>query len=182
MGGAMRSFAVLLMFSVLGGMLFMLLGDNESPGPDGREVSASRAELPQIPQVYYAIGDSITFGAGIRDRASKSYPAQLGKLLGAGYEVRNFGNSGSTMLKKGDKPFWKQRQWAATLAFNPNNFLVFASQTMANRSPPIPLLTGSTSPSTALAAMAASVSITAFTPTIPPTSSAKGRASAAARP
>ena len=66
------------------------------------------------------VGDSITFGAGIRDRASKSYPVQLGKLLGAGYDVKNFGNSGSTMLKKGDKPFWKQRQWAATLAFDPN--------------------------------------------------------------
>ena len=66
------------------------------------------------------VGDSITYGAGIRDRANKSYPVQLGKLLGSGYEVKNFGNSGSTMLKKGDKPFWKQRQWAGALAFNPN--------------------------------------------------------------
>ncbi len=65
------------------------------------------------------VGDSITAGAGIRDR-KMYYPAQLGRLLGDGYEVRNFGNSGSTMLKKGNKPFWKQRQWKGTLEFNPN--------------------------------------------------------------
>lgn len=65
------------------------------------------------------VGDSITAGAGIRDR-KMFYPAQLGRLLGSKYEVRNFGNSGATMLKKGNKPYWKQKQWAATLEFNPN--------------------------------------------------------------
>ena len=65
------------------------------------------------------VGDSITAGAGIRDR-KMHYPAQLGRLLGDGYEVKNFGNSGSTLLKKGDKPYWKQKQWTATLEFNPN--------------------------------------------------------------
>lgn len=40
------------------------------------------------------VGDSITYGAGIADRAKDSYPAQLQRLLGPGYEVRNFGNSG----------------------------------------------------------------------------------------
>ena len=29
-----------------------------------------------------------------------SYPAQLGTMLGDKYEVRNYGNSGATMLKK----------------------------------------------------------------------------------
>ena len=49
------------------------------------------------------VGDSITYGAGIKDRKKNSYPAQLQSLLGEGYQVRNFGNSGSTLLKKGDK-------------------------------------------------------------------------------
>ncbi len=44
------------------------------------------------------IGDSITYGYGLADRARESYPAQLQKLLDAEspnrYEVRNFGNSG----------------------------------------------------------------------------------------
>ena len=44
------------------------------------------------------IGDSITFGFGLADRANESYPAQLQKLLDGKFpgrfEVRNFGNSG----------------------------------------------------------------------------------------
>ena len=44
------------------------------------------------------IGDSITYGYGLADRANESYPAQLQKLLDEKspekYEVRNFGNSG----------------------------------------------------------------------------------------
>lgn len=40
------------------------------------------------------IGDSITYGTGIANRETDSYPAQLQKLLGAAYEVRNFGNPG----------------------------------------------------------------------------------------
>ncbi len=66
------------------------------------------------------VGDSITFGMGIKDREKNSYPAQLGRILGDGFEVRNYGNSGSTMLKKGDKPYWKQREFAAAKAFRPD--------------------------------------------------------------
>lgn len=40
------------------------------------------------------IGDSITFGYTLPDRAAKAYPAQLQTLLGEDFEVRNFGNSG----------------------------------------------------------------------------------------
>lgn len=70
------------------------------------------------------VGDSITFGAGIRDRQNNSYPAQLSGILGNSYEVKNFGNSGSTMLKKGDKPYWKQREYGAALAFKPNIVII----------------------------------------------------------
>jgi lysophospholipase L1-like esterase len=40
------------------------------------------------------IGDSITFGLTVPQRETNAYPAQLQKLLGDKYEVRNFGNSG----------------------------------------------------------------------------------------
>ena len=44
------------------------------------------------------IGDSITYGFGLADRASESYPAQLQQMLDekspGRYEVRNFGSSG----------------------------------------------------------------------------------------
>ena len=70
------------------------------------------------------VGDSITYGAGIKDRKNMNYPNQLGKLLGNKYEVKNFGNSGSTMLKKGDKPYWSQKEFKAALQYNPNIVII----------------------------------------------------------
>ena len=70
------------------------------------------------------VGDSITYGAGVKDRKNMNYPKQLGKLLGKEYEVRNFGNSGSTMLKKGDKPYWKQKEFKAALEYAPNIVII----------------------------------------------------------
>ncbi len=66
------------------------------------------------------VGDSITFGAGIKDRAKNSYPVQLGAMLGEKWEVRNFGVSGATMLKQGDNPYHKQKAYAAALAYVPD--------------------------------------------------------------
>lgn len=43
------------------------------------------------------IGDSITFGAGVKDRAENAYPAQLQNLLGSTYKVSNCGTSGIQM-------------------------------------------------------------------------------------
>ena len=52
------------------------------------------AALSAAPVKVACIGDSITYGYGIGNRAEDAYPAQLQKLLGENYEVRNFGNSG----------------------------------------------------------------------------------------
>ena len=57
------------------------------------------------------VGDSITFGAGVADRKNNAYPVVLGKLLGDGVEVRNFGFSARTMLNKGDHPFMKEKKY-----------------------------------------------------------------------
>lgn len=62
------------------------------------------------------VGDSITAGAGVKD-AKNRYPAQLGVLLGPDYEVKNYGNSGSTMLDDGDKPYKKQKSYTDAVAF-----------------------------------------------------------------
>ncbi|MGD0090460.1 MAG: GDSL-type esterase/lipase family protein [Planctomycetota bacterium] len=66
------------------------------------------------------IGDSITFGAGVENREVNNYPAVLGKLLGEKYETRNFGVSGTTLLKKGDNPYWKQGAFKAATDYQPN--------------------------------------------------------------
>ena len=65
------------------------------------------------------VGDSITEGEGVEDRAMR-YPAWLGALLGEGYDVRNFGVSGSTMLDAGDMPYKKQRAYRQALDFRPD--------------------------------------------------------------
>jgi acyl-CoA thioesterase I len=70
------------------------------------------------------VGDSITYGAGLRDRDNTSYPACLGRLLGAGYDVRNFGVSGATMLHKGNLPYIKQKAHDEALAFKPDILVI----------------------------------------------------------
>ena len=60
-------------------------------------LSAALAALAECTRIA-CIGDSITYGLGLADRANESYPAQLQKMLDefdpGKYEVRNFGNSG----------------------------------------------------------------------------------------
>lgn len=70
------------------------------------------------------IGNSITFGAGIADREHNSYPVQLGNLLGDQWEVRNFGVSARTMLKKGDYPYWNEEAWTNAKAFLPDVVII----------------------------------------------------------
>jgi len=66
------------------------------------------------------IGNSITAGSGIENKDSNSYPARLQQILGNEYDVENFGVSGATMLKKGDKPYWEQKKYTRALSFNPD--------------------------------------------------------------
>lgn len=66
------------------------------------------------------IGNSITFGAGIRNRSRDSYPSVLARMLGDSYWVKNFGVSTRTMLNKGDHPYMNEPAYKNALAFNPN--------------------------------------------------------------
>jgi len=66
------------------------------------------------------IGNSVTYGYGLEDPAVQSYPTILGRLLGEGYEVRNFGHSGSTLLRDGHNPYVKTKEYAAALDFKPD--------------------------------------------------------------
>ena len=70
------------------------------------------------------IGNSITFGSGLEDRAKDSYPAVLGRILDKGYEVRNFGVSGRTLLRNGDFPYWKETVFLNAIAFNPDVVII----------------------------------------------------------
>lgn len=76
---------------------------------------------PRKPTHVACVGDSITAGAGASS-AAKSYPSQLQSLLGSSVTVKNFGNSGSTMLTEGygDKPWVKQAEYTAATDFVKN--------------------------------------------------------------
>ncbi|MFI3261668.1 MAG: GDSL-type esterase/lipase family protein [Rikenellaceae bacterium] len=65
------------------------------------------------------LGNSITFGATVTDRANNSYPAVLQGLVGDDYEVKNFGLSGSTLLKKGNKPYTESDQYKQLYEYAP---------------------------------------------------------------
>ena len=66
------------------------------------------------------VGDSITFGARVENRVTNNWPKQLGSLLGEKYEVHNFGVNGATMLQKGNRPYWKTKQYKQALELKPN--------------------------------------------------------------
>jgi acetyl esterase/lipase/lysophospholipase L1-like esterase len=70
------------------------------------------------------IGNSITDGYGIEMCSVNGYPAQLQKLLGEGYNVRNFGRCSRTLLNKGDHPYMNEEAWQMALDFNPNIVVV----------------------------------------------------------
>lgn len=66
------------------------------------------------------VGDSITYGYLLKHPATESYPADLGRILGSGYQVGNFGVSATTILKDGDYTYWKRPAFAAAGRFEPN--------------------------------------------------------------
>jgi len=71
------------------------------------------------------VGDSITFGHGLRDESGDySYPAVLARLLGPSWQVRNFGVSGTTLLRRGDHPYIRTEAYSAALAFNPDTVVI----------------------------------------------------------
>jgi acyl-CoA thioesterase I len=69
------------------------------------------------------VGDSITAGVGAKDPKNR-YPAQLATLLGDNYEVKNYGNSGSTMLDDGDKPYKKQKSFTDAVSFAADIYII----------------------------------------------------------
>jgi len=85
----------------------------------------SAGRIAQVPSIEHpvrvaCIGNSITYGDGIKDREHQSYPAQLQKMLGPGWDVKNFGSSGRTLLRKGDYPYWNEKTFADARSFLPN--------------------------------------------------------------
>lgn len=86
----------------------------------GFVLSAAIAAGATAPVRVACIGDSITAGYGLAQPAEWSFPAQLGRLLGAGWEVRNFGVSGATLMRDGGYPYMKRQAWGEALRWRPD--------------------------------------------------------------
>lgn len=63
------------------------------------------------------VGNSITFGMTLPSPERDSYPAQLQRLLGDGYEVGRFGHSGSTLLYHGHNPYVRTAEFKQAMDF-----------------------------------------------------------------
>ncbi|WP_211345528.1 GDSL-type esterase/lipase family protein [Paraflavitalea soli] len=70
------------------------------------------------------IGASITFGHGIDQREVNCFPAQLYELLGKDYMVSNYGVSGTTLLRKGDNPYWNTDHYQMALKSLPDIVII----------------------------------------------------------
>ena len=75
---------------------------------------------PDHPIRLACVGDSITQGAGLKDPGKEAYPARLQAMLGAAWEVRNFGVSGRTLQHAGDYPIWKEKAFQNAIDFAPD--------------------------------------------------------------
>lgn len=92
-----------------------------------RELNAPCKEKPHgDAPIIAALGDSITFGAGVmKTRKTDSWEHKLEKLLGGSYQVLNYGICGATLQNEGNMPYWKMPERAlqgfpeAALALHP---------------------------------------------------------------
>jgi lysophospholipase L1-like esterase len=66
------------------------------------------------------VGNSITAGARIIHPEKNAYPAQLQQLLGSGYEVKNFGVGGRTVIRDCDRSYMATPAYQEALKSNPD--------------------------------------------------------------
>lgn len=70
------------------------------------------------------VGDSITYGMGIKNWPKNNYPAVLQRLLGETCCVNNYGYSNRTLMKTGDHPYSREKQFSQSLAFEPDAVII----------------------------------------------------------
>jgi len=77
----------------------------------------------KIPRIAW-VGDSITQGYGLGNGVAKSPPGVLRTLLKGEALVGNFGISGTTLLKNGDSPYWRQAALIRAKRFTPTSVII----------------------------------------------------------
>ncbi|MDR1805678.1 MAG: GDSL-type esterase/lipase family protein [Clostridium sp.] len=91
---------------------------------------AASVMYPAVPRprggapVIACVGDSITYGWGIKKRRKNSYPAQLQRLLGNTFQLLNYGLSNRTLQDEGDMPYRRNKLYSASLTASPAVVLI----------------------------------------------------------
>ncbi|MDD5148875.1 MAG: SGNH/GDSL hydrolase family protein [Flavobacterium sp.] len=77
-------------------------------------------QVPAQKKKVACVGDSITYGLGLSNPSTESYPGQMQVLLGTtSWQLGNFGDSARLLQKKGYS-YWNSGQYTNALAFNPD--------------------------------------------------------------
>ena len=83
-----------------------------------QDQSPVKVETYTAPIKVACVGDSITQGVGAS--GGQSWPDQLRRMLGEKWDVKNFGVSGTTLLKNGDSPYQRQGAFKNAKVCNPD--------------------------------------------------------------
>ena len=86
--------------------------------------------IPKTPKILpgrvhiACLGDSITFGAGVRGKTELTWEHFLNQLLGDGYQVINYGISGRTLQDEGDYPYRRDKFYPISLRCGAECYLI----------------------------------------------------------
>jgi len=70
------------------------------------------------------VGDSITYGATVNGWRKNAYPFVLDRMLGSGYNVNDYGHSGTTALMESDFPYYTTKTFQKSLTFEPDIVII----------------------------------------------------------
>lgn len=86
---------------------------------------AHRFQQPLDGQIRVAcVGDSVTYGMNMKNWSANAYPFVLRELLGEKYCVNNYGFSGRTVGKSGDRPYTDEKLFQKSLDFKPDIVII----------------------------------------------------------
>lgn len=105
--------------------------DGQKIDTDAVQTDGQRTDVPQEPETetvrIACVGDSITEGYG-----ATGYPVFLEEMLGDGYEVGNFGVSGTTAMRDGVYPYASTSAYQQSLEYDADLVILMFGTNDAN--------------------------------------------------
>lgn len=94
----------------------------DAPSADGKQ-----------PVRVACVGDSITYGHGLKNRERECYPVKLAQKLGDSFDVQGFAVNGATLLARGSRPYMDQTAYRDALAFKPHVVIIMLGTNDTNQ-------------------------------------------------